>query len=186
MWLKRSQFIAIHEFWERMAPEQSGQLFDQRVADPSIPKEHLPGNEVRIAVMDIPRSTMELQRELEITVGSVGQLDSAAAAADACKSLGDLGSNVAAFNSPAFAGFGEAFRPGAAQGTQGGQLLPPPPSAPPPAGSVLPEKAFRRRRLSAKPRTALGQLSVAQGWAARPADSHVWTASTATTQPSRA
>ena len=64
-------------------PEQSGQLFDQRVADPSIPKEHLPGNEVRIAVMDIPRSTMELQRELEITVGSVGQLDSAAAAADA-------------------------------------------------------------------------------------------------------
>ena len=44
--------------------------------------------------VDIPRTSGELTRMLECGVESSGQLDSAKAAGEACKALGDIGLNV--------------------------------------------------------------------------------------------
>ena len=156
MWLKRSEFVAHHCRVENMDADKAGQLFDEKLADPAVVKMETPGDEARVPVMDIPRTTVYRKRELTKTVSGQLTIESQAQADDATRQMASVGVGAQSLSSPVFGELTAALRPGVAVGSSSGQPLPMGSLAAPPTAMVVPPTAFEgtvpkaRRSLAAQ------------------------------------
>ena len=142
LWLKRKQWIAFHKQWEQASDADAGAYFDKRMKDPAVSKMTLPGDEARLPVADIPRTTAYRKREMRAAVVTTQTIESQAQADDAMAELASVGSGAASLTSPLFGNFAAHLRPGVAAGSVSGQPMMMDAVAPPPTGMVIPESAF--------------------------------------------
>ena len=164
LWLKRSQWVAFHKLWEAMDEEAAARDFDRRAKHVNTVKMQLPGDEPRISVMDIPRTTAFRKREFSVAVGGQQRIDSKEEADDALQKLASVGVGAETLSTKMFGQFAGHLRPGVAAGSSSGQLMPMDETAAPVTAMVIPDSHFEgpapKRKLSEKisdPDEPLGQ-----------------------------
>ena len=127
LWMKKVNFVAWHGLWEAMDAAAAAKKFDALVADPRTDRMEIPGDEIRIGVMDIPRTGVVRKRTLEAAlVRDHGTLESEAAVAAAAAELAKVGTGTlgTAINGDTFGPFAEAAFPKGLAGSLTGQVLP--------------------------------------------------------------
>ena len=139
VWLQKSQFVArlAADGW---ALDAAAAKWDSMSRDPAVEKMQLPGEELRLAVQDNPRTRVYRGRDLSVSVSGATPIDSTAAADEALASMAGVGTGVGSLTSPLMGSFGAVCRPGAAAAS--GQVLPMVEMAAPPTEMVLPASTF--------------------------------------------
>ena len=139
VWLRKSQFVArlTVDGW---APDAAAAKWDSMSRDPGVEKMQLPGEELRLAVQENPRTRVYRGRDLSVTVSGATPIDSTSAADEALAGMASVGTGVGSLTSPLMGSFGAVCRPGAAAAS--GQVLPMVEMAAPPTEMVLPASTF--------------------------------------------
>ena len=153
LWLNKLQFIKHHADLGGPSREEAAALFDQRVRDPTVTKMNREGDEVRIGLMDIPRTEVYRSRETSEAIRGQVVIESKAQADDAVRKMSEVGVGAKSVSSPMFGDLSDAFRAGNTVGSSTGQPLPLGSVKPPPCNLVIPPSTFDgpapRRSLSA-------------------------------------
>ena len=154
LWLKRAQWIAFHKLWEATPEEVAAADFDKRAASKNTEKMQLPGDEPRIAVMDIPKTKAFRKREFTNAVSSSVSVSTQKQATAALGQMAQVGVGPGSLNANMFGQFADHLRPGVAAGSASGQLLLLDSTAAPKRDMVIPDEAFEgpvpKRALSAQ------------------------------------
>ena len=133
--------------------EEAGETFDQRVADASVTKMKREGDEVRIGVMDIPRTEVFRSREVSQAIRGQQGIESKLQADGAVRKMAEVGVGANSVSSPMFGDLTDVFRAGKTVGSSTGQLVPLDSVKAPPCNLVIPAGAFDgprpKRKLSA-------------------------------------
>ena len=85
-----------------MTKEDAASLFDQRAQSQSARKYVVPGEQPRLAIMDIPRTKVYRKREFSNTLASSSAIESRAQADGALGQLAQIGVGASSFTGPAF------------------------------------------------------------------------------------
>ena len=161
LWLNKLQFLK-RQADLGIAREEAAETFDQRVADPSVTKMRREGDEVRIGVMDIPRTEVFRARECSQTIRGQQSIESKLQADDAIRKMSEVGVGASSVSSPVFGDLTDVFRAGNTVGSSTGQPLPLDSVKAPPSNLVIPASAFEgpapKRKLSASISDAVDEV----------------------------
>ena len=151
LWLNRLQFIK-HQGDLGTPRDEAAAVFDKRVADASVTKMRRDGDEVRIGVMDIPRTEVYRARECSQSIRGHQGIESRLQADDAVSKMAEVGVGANSVSSPLFGDLTDVFRAGNTVGSTTGQPLAPASAHAPPCNLVIPAAAFEgpvpKRKLS--------------------------------------
>ena len=137
VWLDRDEY-AHHMHQTKGKPRSEGeQEFDRKVMDARVTKMHRDGDEVRLPVMEPPRTRVKRSREFSKSLTSAeASIESAQQAEAALADLASVGTGGASIGHEMFGDFAYMLQPSGVVGSTTGQHLPVADRAPPTVGSL--------------------------------------------------
>ena len=114
MWLNEPEFINHMVTTQRKTEEQAVSMWKDMLANPSIKKMKVGGDESRVPVIIAPRTEVERERSISTEIAVSSNIETSKQAQDALGQLSNLGAGAATLSAPTFGDMGSVFRAGGA------------------------------------------------------------------------
>ena len=123
VWLTEEEWVTHHAGKGTATVASAQDEWKKRAADASIQKMQRPGDAIRMAIMEPPRTEMYRERAVSKTVLGTTSIESSLQADDALRQVASVGVGAHTANSGIFGGMDAPFRPGVASGSSSGQVI---------------------------------------------------------------